>query len=821
MITKKEMKYWTAGIFLIVGVAAVSNAAEYYVSPQGKDTAPGSKSAPWQTLARACKTVAPGDTLILRYGTYRETLRPQCSGEKGRPVRFQSFSGERAVISGAELLTGEWQNHGGKIYKIRSEFIFEQLFVDGKMMAEARWPNSPFDNLMEYNRAVTEEGTGYETLVDSHLPAGDWTGGVVLMWPGQWWVSNTRRIASYQAGKSLRFSRTTEPKRKDQYHANDPYQPRAGNHYVIMGALAGLDAPGEWFLDRDKKIVYLWLPEGDDPGQHCVEVKQRNCAVNLSKLGFIEIKGVDVFGAGVNMSDTHDSLLENCNMRYVEHFRDCERDKHPSVQNVISGKNNTWRRCLVAYAATTLLSVRGENNRLDNCVMHDGNYLGTGRGGLDLGRSVAAHVSHCTLFRSGRDLVGHGRSRKLRFEYNDLSAANMLNNDAAAIYCWGTDGERGVIAYNWIHDNIRSRGVYLDNFSTNFVVHHNVIWGCAGNAIRMNCDAVNHQVYNNTMMQVDEPFGTYTYAGYEPTMQGTKVINNLVNVSMDSKDPRQFVQGELGPEMHHNSSGAVDRDGYPVAGSKAIDAGVVIPGITDGFKGKAPDLGAYEFGGARWTAGADWKDADAIFVSNKNLAYKPQPPVTAENMITKGLILWLDATDSDSLELKPDGSVVAWRDKSQAAYVAKPKNSNLKLQRVADGLNGKAVVRGNGREKLYISGMPQRGPGGVTALVVSQSKVTTGPTWGRIIQCFTGEGKSWEHPNWEIMHPGGKTPLVYDAKIFLHTRQFDASLADITMFGTAADVAEVLVFDRTLRFDEQEALQNYLRDKWGLKGNDK
>jgi hypothetical protein len=32
------------------------------------------------------------------------------------------------------------------------------------------------------------------------------------------------------------------------------------------------------------------------------------------------------------------------------------------------------------------------------------------------------------------------------------------------------------------------------------------------------------------------------------------------------------------------------------AGCAAIDAGEVLPGFNDGFKGKAPDLGAYEFG---------------------------------------------------------------------------------------------------------------------------------------------------------------------------------------------------------------------------------
>ena len=35
---------------------------------------------------------------------------------------------------------------------------------------------------------------------------------------------------------------------------------------------------------------------------------------------------------------------------------------------------------------------------------------------------------------------------------------------------------------------------------------------------------------------------------------------------------------------------------WSAATSAAVDAGVVIPNITDGFTGKAPDLGAYELG---------------------------------------------------------------------------------------------------------------------------------------------------------------------------------------------------------------------------------
>jgi hypothetical protein len=786
------------------------------VAPGGDDTAAGTQAAPWRTLGHACGLAAPGDTIVLREGVYRETLTPKRSGESGRPIRFLASPSEKVVLSGAEPLAGAWQQHTGKIFALKTTLTFKQLFVDGKMMPEARWPNSPPGDLMTYSRATAGSGTGYETLSDTNLPAGNWSGGIVLIWPGQWWFSDTRRIAEYRPGQSLRFARTMKPKSADTFHATDPYLPRAGNYYVLAGSLDGLDCPGEWFLDEAAGVVYLWAPDGTSPDKHSVEVKQRDTACDLHKLSFIEIKGVDIFGAAVSMRDAQSCLLEACRLRYVEHHRDCERENLPPALNVVTGKNNVWRRCLVAYGATQVLHIGGESNRLENCVLHDANYLGTSRGGLDVGRSVAAHVTRCTIFRSGRDLVGFGGCKRLRFETNDLYAANMLNDDAAAIYGWGTDGEGSIIAYNWIHDNPRCNGVYLDNFCKNFIVHHNVIWNSRGNSIRLNCDALDHQIYNNTLAQVSEPFGTFTYAGHVPTMKGTRIINNLVNAHLNPKDPLAFVQGDLGPEMHHNGPGAVDRDGYPEAGSKAIDAGVVIPGITDGFQGAAPDLGAYEAGGPRWTAGTDWRDEAMGAPALKDLAYRPQPAVTDATMIRAGLVLWLDTQDPATLDQSTDGAVLAWRDRSSSGLTARPTTTNGALKVVADGIQGKPVIRSNGRANLLVSGL-RRGPGAVTALVVSQGRDASGPTWGRIIKCFTGENKSWELPNWEVLRPEGQHPRPYPAQIFCVQRNFDAALADITLLATAADMAEVLVFDRALRFDEREALEQYLTIKWGLR----
>jgi hypothetical protein len=41
-------------------------------------------------------------------------------------------------------------------------------------------------------------------------------------------------------------------------------------------------------------------------------------------------------------------------------------------------------------------------------------------------------------------------------------------------------------------------------------------------------------------------------------------------------------------------------------GSDAVDAGVVIPGISEAFTGKAPDLGAYEVGSPAPKYGPRW-----------------------------------------------------------------------------------------------------------------------------------------------------------------------------------------------------------------------
>ena len=77
------------------------------------------------------------------------------------------------------------------------------------------------------------------------------------------------------------------------------------------------------------------------------------------------------------------------------------------------------------------------------------------------------------------------------------------------------------------------------------------------------------------------------------------------------------------------------RDFRPQAGSPLVDAAKPIAGITDGYKGRAPDIGAYESGGKRWLPGcynalwisAPQKHADGTFTIRVALRMPPTEPV--------------------------------------------------------------------------------------------------------------------------------------------------------------------------------------------------
>lgn len=101
--------------------------------PGADDAGFGYPGWPFRTVAAALRMAAPGETVVLRSGVYRETIRPQADG-----VTVRTFEGEPVVVSGADLVTG-WRQEGEGWSAPMAERPGRPLLVDGQPAGEFVW----------------------------------------------------------------------------------------------------------------------------------------------------------------------------------------------------------------------------------------------------------------------------------------------------------------------------------------------------------------------------------------------------------------------------------------------------------------------------------------------------------------------------------------------------------------------------------------------------------------------------------------------------------------------------------------------------------
>ena len=97
--------------------ADASWAATYYVDGGKRgasDNNPGTEARPWKTIGRGTQSLQPGDTLLIRAGTYRETVILRRSGTEAEPIRIRAYPGDegKVIINAAEPVTN-WRRARG------------------------------------------------------------------------------------------------------------------------------------------------------------------------------------------------------------------------------------------------------------------------------------------------------------------------------------------------------------------------------------------------------------------------------------------------------------------------------------------------------------------------------------------------------------------------------------------------------------------------------------------------------------------------------------------------------------------------------------
>lgn len=86
------------GIIVFVGCCSAARANTYYVAPNGNNSNTGSAAQPWATLQYAVDTIAPGDTIIVRAGSYAG-CRIGKTGASGAPKTLKAEAGARPLIN--------------------------------------------------------------------------------------------------------------------------------------------------------------------------------------------------------------------------------------------------------------------------------------------------------------------------------------------------------------------------------------------------------------------------------------------------------------------------------------------------------------------------------------------------------------------------------------------------------------------------------------------------------------------------------------------------------------------------------------------------
>jgi hypothetical protein len=544
----------------------------------------------------------------LRAGVYRETLTPPRSGTAELPIKFEAYPGEFVEIRGSDVVTG-FVKHQGSIWRtnLKQHRGHEtQVLVNGERMWQARWPNLGSFAISEHWARRSKLGSATATtLTDDALnqPDGFWTGATAHVVGGYGaWLGQTTTVTGFDGAKR---TLTIKP----FAISNAVVGPTAGSRYFLSGVLGALDAPKEWHLDEQNSTLYLWAPDSGTPQN--VEVQTRSTAIDLSGRSDIIISNIKVRVGLVVLAGSSRCTLENMRILYpyssnraVEKYRSQLR-----TGVIIEGDDNVVRATEIAGSSGSGIFLKGNRNSIINSYIHSFNQLGTYAAGVYIAEGFSNLVYRTTFADFGRAAV-HQLGSGTRISYNDMYNGMRMTRDGGAIYVWGHDHEGSRVDHNFIHDlgmpdDKSAVGVYFDNHDLNGVIDHNVIYNVGGNGITLNTPSTTALVYNNTVYNVGNVGLTFWgEAPYDRDWRQNRIFNNIFPNTESNLPNTRWGNNTINPgeSIYENVSKA---DFRPRKGTAAIDAGVRIFGITDGFLGSAPDIGALEYGQPIWNYGVN------------------------------------------------------------------------------------------------------------------------------------------------------------------------------------------------------------------------
>lgn len=330
----------------------------------------------------------------------------------------------------------------------------------------------------------------------------------------------------------------------------------AGDRYFVENILEELDNPGEWYLDRARRRLYLWPSAPLGPAAQViaprltrlVEIRGTNERpvrwVRLVGLVFQETDytpddGFVAYGTNIDgvvtLAHTEDVSVEHCRLHNIG-----KAGLHSSF-----GRNTRLAGNEIAHGAEGGIylhdSPRGSVIS-DNHIHHLGwvykHVAGIATREQVHGALIAHnHVHHTTRWGIS---AGHTTSTNNVVEYNHLHDLNTETYDTGGLEVTQQSREHrsgSIFRYNLIHDTggysslmgrdmMNSWGIYLDSFAGGFTVYGNVVYGAQDGGLMIQ-GGKDNKVFNNIFVENGSK-RQLLIANFRDNSRGTEFHHNIV-----------------------------------------------------------------------------------------------------------------------------------------------------------------------------------------------------------------------------------------------------------------------------------------------------
>jgi hypothetical protein len=668
-------------LFSLALLAGNALADDYFVATNGSDADAGSLESPFRTISKAVSVMKPGDITYVRAGRYHErVVLNGLQGSDDRPYTIRAYEDEPVTLDGSVAVEAEWTRQAGGIYRASIERPVWQLFVDGRSMSSARWPNGNWDDgsIWDKTRSMmwpqggqAKRAAGERTQPqmqvgdpgfyrNEQLRALDFSladGGILIVTSG-----------SFRTYKS--FITAHEP-RSDRFYfdastvrVHFSYEDRVERHgYFLEGKKELLDVENEWFYEPGDGMLYLWAAGGADPSTLDIRGKVQSYFFDGEDCAHIRLAGFRFFGTTVSFRNCRNITVEDSHFLYPSYSRRMLRDLAPIdvtrllVENEDAPAHHVIRNNVFEYMDGPAMELNGIGNLVENNYIHHVDYSCTYSGGYTLNMIDATDLvfRRNTIHTTGASETFKAGKRNI-VELNDISRTGFLQNDGSTVQISVKSQDRSFTRYNWVHDTVK-QGLRFDNsnlpnspWGENGTMHHNVAW----KTDRIFFKGDKHFIYNNLVFDSDKNdliiSSNKAIAGFN---YETVTRNNISN----RFSGHRTLPGKDHPVpgiVDHNWAGDVEGadvrsqlrdpdnlDFRPRAGSDLVDAGMPVEGRPVAYLGEAPDIGPYEYGDENyWIPGYQGAVASV-----------PVPPLGAKTVQADADLMWLGAYQSDRFDV--------------------------------------------------------------------------------------------------------------------------------------------------------------------------